>query len=205
MMGMALRVVRSDGVLALYNGLSASLCRQVPQGPHLPGCTPPSEAPVGPDPRAHSWCPPGHPSYPLGAPQGHRSNFLLLFKAAGEEGAPRHRGLATLGGHRAWRCAVCCLPPSTGSVSPAVTAGLRRHSQMGKLRPGEGKERVLGSGLSQPQVCKLAQPLAGHVALGGLPVMSLWFPSDDRVPGCLGWGGPQGAGRAQHCSSTCTL
>lgn len=31
MTGMALRVVRSDGVLALYNGLSASLCRQVPR------------------------------------------------------------------------------------------------------------------------------------------------------------------------------
>uniref|UniRef100_G1NNC3 Mitochondrial dicarboxylate carrier n=1 Tax=Meleagris gallopavo TaxID=9103 RepID=G1NNC3_MELGA len=29
MMGMALRVVRTDGVLALYNGLSASLCRQM--------------------------------------------------------------------------------------------------------------------------------------------------------------------------------
>lgn len=29
MTGMALQVVRSDGVLALYNGLSASLCRQV--------------------------------------------------------------------------------------------------------------------------------------------------------------------------------
>ena len=34
MTGMALQVVRSDGVLALYNGLSASLCRQVPlRGP----------------------------------------------------------------------------------------------------------------------------------------------------------------------------
>ena len=32
MTGMALQVVRSDGVLALYNGLSASLCRQVPLG-----------------------------------------------------------------------------------------------------------------------------------------------------------------------------
>lgn len=31
MTGMALQVVRSDGVLALYNGLSASLCRQVPR------------------------------------------------------------------------------------------------------------------------------------------------------------------------------
>ena len=31
MTGMALQVVRSDGILALYNGLSASLCRQVPQ------------------------------------------------------------------------------------------------------------------------------------------------------------------------------
>ncbi|KAK2112368.1 hypothetical protein P7K49_012115 [Saguinus oedipus] len=30
MTGMALRVVRGDGILALYNGLSASLCRQVP-------------------------------------------------------------------------------------------------------------------------------------------------------------------------------
>ncbi len=29
MTGMAMQVVRSDGVLALYNGLSASLCRQV--------------------------------------------------------------------------------------------------------------------------------------------------------------------------------
>ncbi|KAM6164938.1 mitochondrial dicarboxylate carrier isoform 2-T2 [Rhynchocyon petersi] len=29
MTGMALRVVRTDGVLALYNGLSASLCRQM--------------------------------------------------------------------------------------------------------------------------------------------------------------------------------
>lgn len=38
MTGMALQVVRSDGILALYNGLSASLCRQVPLGgPHLPG------------------------------------------------------------------------------------------------------------------------------------------------------------------------
>ena len=33
MTGMALQVVRSDGILALYNGLSASLCRQVPRGP----------------------------------------------------------------------------------------------------------------------------------------------------------------------------
>ena len=38
MTGMALQVVRSDGILALYNALSASLCRQVPLGgPHLPG------------------------------------------------------------------------------------------------------------------------------------------------------------------------
>lgn len=38
MTGMALQVVRSDGILALYNGLSASLCRQVPLGgTHLPG------------------------------------------------------------------------------------------------------------------------------------------------------------------------
>lgn len=29
MVGMAMHVVKSDGVLALYNGLSASLCRQV--------------------------------------------------------------------------------------------------------------------------------------------------------------------------------
>lgn len=36
MTGLALRVVRSDGLLALYNGLSASLCRQV-LGLPLPG------------------------------------------------------------------------------------------------------------------------------------------------------------------------
>lgn len=29
MMGMAMHVIRNDGFLALYNGLSASLCRQV--------------------------------------------------------------------------------------------------------------------------------------------------------------------------------
>ncbi|XP_009955345.1 PREDICTED: mitochondrial dicarboxylate carrier-like, partial [Leptosomus discolor] len=29
MMGMAMRVIRTDGFLALYNGLSASLCRQM--------------------------------------------------------------------------------------------------------------------------------------------------------------------------------
>lgn len=29
MMGMAMHVIRTDGFLALYNGLSASLCRQV--------------------------------------------------------------------------------------------------------------------------------------------------------------------------------
>lgn len=29
MVGMAMHVVKNDGVLALYNGLSASLCRQV--------------------------------------------------------------------------------------------------------------------------------------------------------------------------------
>ena len=29
MVGMAIHVVKTDGVLALYNGLSASLCRQV--------------------------------------------------------------------------------------------------------------------------------------------------------------------------------
>lgn len=50
MTGMALQVVRSDGVLALYNGLSASLCRQVPAGP------------TG---RREGWAP------------GHRSRYLL--------------------------------------------------------------------------------------------------------------------------------
>lgn len=46
MMGMAMRVVRTDGFLALYNGLSASLCRQVsaavPRGWHSTAqCCPP--------------------------------------------------------------------------------------------------------------------------------------------------------------------
>lgn len=39
MTGMALQVVRSDGVLALYNGLSASLCRQVPPAVPVPAPT----------------------------------------------------------------------------------------------------------------------------------------------------------------------
>lgn len=47
MVGMALQVVRSDGVLALYNGLSASLCRQVPGLP-----TPQGTPPTGP---SGSW------------------------------------------------------------------------------------------------------------------------------------------------------
>lgn len=37
MTGMALQVVRSNGILALYNGLSASLCRQVLLGAPPPG------------------------------------------------------------------------------------------------------------------------------------------------------------------------
>lgn len=207
MMGMALRVVRSDGVLALYNGLSASLCRQVPQGPPPPRVHPPSGAPVGPDPRAYSWCPPGHPSYPLGAHQDHRSNFLLLFKAAWEEGSPRHGA-----GDPGWAqgMAVCGMLPSTftGSVSPALTAGLRRHLQMGKLRPGEGKGRerrgcwALDS--ASPRCANWLSHLLATWPWEGF-LMSLWFPSDDRVPGCVGWGEPQGAGRAQHRPSTCTL
>lgn len=45
MTGMALRVVRTDGILALYSGLSASLCRQVCGGcqsrtPHDPSGLP---------------------------------------------------------------------------------------------------------------------------------------------------------------------
>lgn len=39
MTGLALQVVRTDGVLALYNGLSASLCRQVPPGVLVPEST----------------------------------------------------------------------------------------------------------------------------------------------------------------------
>lgn len=50
MTGMALQVVRSDGILALYNGLSASLCRQVPQpwGDSWPGLF--QGVPLGPGP-----------------------------------------------------------------------------------------------------------------------------------------------------------
>jgi hypothetical protein len=46
MTGMALQVVRSDGILALYNGLSASLCRQVRCQPWalLPGLLSPQSA-----------------------------------------------------------------------------------------------------------------------------------------------------------------
>lgn len=55
MMGMAMRVVRTDGFLALYNGLSASLCRQVsaavPRGWHSTAqhgaALPASPAPLG--------------------------------------------------------------------------------------------------------------------------------------------------------------
>lgn len=57
MMGMALRVVRTDGVLALYNGLSASLCRQVGAARWvLPGWCPHC--------RAGQWGPAGRPPSP---------------------------------------------------------------------------------------------------------------------------------------------
>lgn len=50
MMGMAMRVVRTDGFLALYNGLSASLCRQV----SAPGLAQHGAAlPASPAPQ---WC-----------------------------------------------------------------------------------------------------------------------------------------------------
>lgn len=51
MTGMALRVVRTDGILALYSGLSASLCRQVCGGcqsrtPHDPSGLPDGLSPA---------------------------------------------------------------------------------------------------------------------------------------------------------------
>ena len=52
MMGMALRVVRTDGVLALYNGLSASLCRQVGAARGVPTLQGRAE---GPGPAAGAW------------------------------------------------------------------------------------------------------------------------------------------------------
>lgn len=65
------------------------------------------------------------------------------------------------------------LLPSMGSaLLPQLVQDL--YLQMQKVRPGEGERRVQGSGFSQPWVCKLAQPLAGCVALGrslGVPVV----------------------------------
>lgn len=44
MMGMAMHVIRNDGFLALYNGLSASLCRQVSAAAPREGPAPPRPA-----------------------------------------------------------------------------------------------------------------------------------------------------------------
>lgn len=50
MMGMAMHVIRNDGFLALYNGLSASLCRQVsatvPRWPLVPHGVPATALPL---------------------------------------------------------------------------------------------------------------------------------------------------------------
>ena len=139
MTGMALQVVRSDGVLALYNGLSASLCRQVP-GP------PPSWA--GPGPRAYALSSPsrreGWPACPTPGPHrcGHQrvlSNFIL-FKVAWEEGITGPRGLVALPQGPPW-----------------LTAGQRPPLPLGETEAWGPKG-----------VCTFAQPLIGQVALGGL-------------------------------------
>lgn len=119
MTGMALQVVRSDGLLALYNGLSASLCRQVPAGlPWVRAQSPRAERPPGQrGGLARTCC----ASCPLGA-RGHRSSFLLC--EAAQEGGAR-AGSWPLGGRRAG--GVGCAAP------PAQPAG-DCHLQVGKLR-----------------------------------------------------------------------
>ncbi|XP_015415303.1 PREDICTED: mitochondrial dicarboxylate carrier, partial [Myotis davidii] len=63
MTGMALQVVRSDGVLALYNGLSASLCRQVP--PAVPVLVPAPTCRAAQAGRGGGWLQPPEQPWPL--------------------------------------------------------------------------------------------------------------------------------------------
>lgn len=119
MTGMALQVVRSDGVLALYNGLSASLCRQVPPAVPVPAPTC-RAAQAGRGGLAPTWlC-----LLPTVGAHAHRSHSLP-FEAAQEEGTPG-LGAGRRGGRRAG---------GVGCAAPTLTAG-NGHLQMGKPRPG---------------------------------------------------------------------
>lgn len=172
---------------------------------HLPGHPPPSGAPVGPDPRAYTRSSPSMrkgqlvspkpPSHWLGSPHGHRSN-LLLFKAAGTQRAG-DPGQAQ--GRAMWGM----LPSTLHGVSPALPAGPRPPLTDGEtgLARKRGGCRALDS--ASPRFAHWLSHLLTMWPSEGSSE-SPWFPSDDHAPGCLGWGGPKGAGRAQHPPSTCT-
>lgn len=119
MTGMALQVVRSDGVLALYNGLSASLCRQVPLGP-LPGRR------AG---RGEAW--PGHFCLPA---EGLLGFWSQSPQVGGKAGAPQ-----------AWTQVQPRLPsvvPCGHGTGHALPSQLARDLCLGRLRPGREQESV---------------------------------------------------------------
>lgn len=153
MTGMALQVVRSDGFLALYNGLSASLCRQVPGDPHQ---RPPSGAPTGPGPRAHALSSPGRqegwptsPGSDVAAPAlcGHPWALKRLSPRQGCLGGrnPESQGAAALGGRRAGQGGASRLPPS--SAGPSLSR-LRPSLTDGETEAQGAEKRVQGFGLS---------------------------------------------------------
>lgn len=191
MTGMALQVVRSDGILALYNGLSASLCRQVPGAPHQ---RPPGGAPVGPGPGAHALSSLGRQEGQLASPGpdvatparcGHLVGTEVTFSWSRLLGRkePRVPGSRSPGWMRGG--AGCGEPPSAFQCGPAHTAGRDFHLQTGKLRPREGERRVQGLDLASPRFAKLLNRLRAVWPWEGSSV-SLWSPRDGHVPGWLG-------------------
>lgn len=131
MTGMALRVVRSDGLLALYNGLSASLCRQVPLG-GLPTYRGRGrwDSSAG-DPWGHCPALPT-PPHPLRVPGGHRTDSRLSRRLL-RRGRKAQGASSPQGGCRAWRGLAGLLLHTGG---PAWD---HRPLQMGTLRPRAGR------------------------------------------------------------------
>lgn len=115
MMGMALQVVRSDGVLALYNGLSASLCRQVPPAVPVPEPTC-RAAHAG---RGESWLRRGCASCPPWVPMPIEATLSLLRLFRRKE--PQGWELGRRGGRRAGRCGVCCSHPHSRRPRPGLS------------------------------------------------------------------------------------
>ncbi|XP_012590205.1 PREDICTED: 39S ribosomal protein L12, mitochondrial, partial [Condylura cristata] len=130
MLGMARRVVRSDGILALYSGLSASLCRQVrPRSPRPEATLTPARPAASSPISAPTWWARDRRRCPLLRPHGPGVSVIRGSQTLPPAGSP-------LGEEAAWRrldpgSAPPCVPHSyshalDGLFRVAREEGLRR-------------------------------------------------------------------------------